>query len=573
MDNIDKIIKEFFPERDITPFQRRYIRWLFNEKGTVDFYQSISDKHGVEWIDALIEKLNFRVEVHNADYDNIPASGPAIVIANHPTVLDGLSLISTVARVRKDIKIVANHLLQVIFPSIESITIGIKNMQGEFSRQTFKEINSHLKKGGVLVMCPAGRLASTSLSGLKEAKWQAGFIQFAARTQAAIVPVHITGRNSLLYYMAANIWRPLSNMMVLREGLRHKGRRVRMKICHQLDVPALLKGDKPDYEKISEDIRRHLLLTKKSNASQGVLPVLRPVALPEDRMALIKALYQCKALKTLKDGKVLYLYRYQGEGASPILNELGRLREITYRAIGAGTGGRRDNDIYDREYYHIILWEPHDLEIVGAYRVLPACQQIEKRGIEGLYSHSLFKYAQSFTPKVRESIEVGRGFIQNRYQRTNALDVLWKGIFSFVADYPECKYLLGVLTIPQSFTHEARDLIVGFFQRYFSDDTVDCHPLKKYVISDASVMRCFCGDNFEEDRKTLSNKLRELGYELPWPYKQAAKWYQPSGSKLFCFIEDNHFNSIAGLNFCEIASLKNVYFTRYITRRDAETVN
>lgn len=571
MDTIDKVINEFFPEKKVTPLQRRFIQWVFNEKESTQFYSDIRDKQGIDWINAVIEKLNYRVEVHHSDYNNIPAKGPAIIVSNHPTVVDGLSLISTVAKVRKDVKILANHLLQVIFPQIECITIGIRNMHGEFSRKQFKEISDHLKKGGVLVICPAGRLASSSLTGLKEAKWHAGFIQFAARTHAPIVPVHITGRNSLLYYVIANIWRLLSNMMIMREIPRHRGRYVRLKIGQQINLPALLDNDNNDYDKLSVEIREHLLQSGKVN--QNPLPVLPPVALPEDRAELVNALSKCKVLKTLSDGKVLYVYQYHGESYSPIINELGRLREISYRSMGAGTGHIRDNDIYDREYFHVILWEPHDLEIMGSYRLIPASLQMEKNGVEGLYSHSLFKYQQDFVPKVKESVEVGRGFIQSQYQRTNALDVLWKGIFSFVIDYPECHYLLGVLSIPQSFSHDVCNMIVSFYQLYFSCDKDVCYPENRYIVNDPDALAHFTGDDFEKDWDRLNTKLRESGYELPWPYKQAAKWYSPGGSTLFCFMVDNHFNSIAGLNFCEIAKLKRMYFKHYITRRSTDSVN
>ncbi len=94
----------------------------------------------------------------------------------------------------------------------------------------------------------------------------------------------------------------------------------------------------------------------------------KPIALAEDRAALKHALAVCETLGTTPDGKVVYLYRRGEEGYVPILRELGRLREIAFRAVGEGSGKRRDLDSYDDDYLHLILWDEKELEIVGAYR-------------------------------------------------------------------------------------------------------------------------------------------------------------------------------------------------------------
>lgn len=94
----------------------------------------------------------------------------------------------------------------------------------------------------------------------------------------------------------------------------------------------------------------------------------------------------------------------------PILRELGRLREIAFRAVGEGSGRRRDLDSYDDDYYHLILWDDAELEIVGAYRFIPGGEQLERRGMEGLYSHSLFHYDERMIPILRQGIELGRSY-------------------------------------------------------------------------------------------------------------------------------------------------------------------
>ncbi len=116
------------------------------------------------------------------------------------------------------------------------------------------------------------------------------------------------------------------------------------------------------------------------------------IARPEDRATLKRELAQAECLGKTSDGKTIYLWQRNGQEEAPLLRELGRLREIAFRAVEEGSGKRRDTDSYDDDYLHLILWDEADLEIVGAYRFMPTAMQLEKRGVDGLYSYSLFHY-------------------------------------------------------------------------------------------------------------------------------------------------------------------------------------
>ncbi|MCX8959131.1 GNAT family N-acetyltransferase [Erwinia psidii] len=571
MDNSGKIIEEFFPGKSFSDRARRLIAWAIGEKKLLSLLMPCSGVLGVSWIESVFEALQIRCETHYGDFDNVPVKGPAIVISNHPSVMDGLALINTVARVRKDIKIVANHVLKVMFPEAGEIIIGIKNMQGKMGHRQLKEMNDHLMKGGVLIICPAGRLASFTFFGLKESRWQEGFVRLAEKHQAVLVPVHIRGKNSFWYYLTAFIWRPLSNLTVFREIVRHKGRKMCLKIGPQVFLDQLENLDKndkkKDYAGTTAILREHLFRVGRNQPA--LLPCYPPLTRPVPREELLMAFSQSEVLERLSDGKVVLLFQYQGEGWSPVIHELGRLREISYRAIGAGTGRRCDTDPFDRYYHHIVLWDPAALEILGAYRLTPAAEQLAKRGVDGLYSYSLFRYQHEFIPQLEKSIEVGRGFIQQHYQKSNALDALWKGIFSFIQRYPQAENLLGVLSIPGRFSRESKQLIIAFYSTWFSGEVEQAYRYDRKCLSEDNQMSgLFDGNDYEKDWILLNKKLRDSGYELPWPYKQAAKWYKPGGSKLLSFIEDENFNSVAGLNLCKIEKLKRMYKTHYLIKKN-----
>lgn len=122
---------------------------------------------------------------------------------------------------------------------------------------------------------------------------------------------------------------------------------------------------------------------------------------------------------------MIYLWQRNGQEDAPLLRELGRLREIAFRAVGEGSGKRRDIDGYDDDYLHLILWDEEDLEIVGAYRFMPTAIQLAKRGLEGIYSYSLFHYDGRMDDVLQHGIELGRSFIQPRYWGRRGLDYLW----------------------------------------------------------------------------------------------------------------------------------------------------
>ncbi|WAL52514.1 lysophospholipid acyltransferase family protein [Klebsiella variicola subsp. tropica] len=559
----DRVIREFFPDANIPCWKK----WVFSAAfGSKVFSRLINDerlinRNGVDWVTSVVDFFNVRCETEYSEFNNIPRHGATVVISNHPTVMDGIALIHTVSQVRKDIKIVANHILPMIFPQVAELTIGIENMAGKMSHKKFREMNDHLKNGGVLIICPAGKLASWSLSGLQEHQWNPGFLQLAMRNNAALVPVHISGSNSKTYYFAATVWRQLSNIMIIREALRHRGKTMKIKVGQQIALSSFNRFNK-ELSVAANVCLMHLQSIGENGPA--LVDTVSPHELTGSRESLISAIEECEVLRQFDDGRKLLIYRSNTHGTSPILDELGRLRERCYRDIGAGSGKDRDNDVFDETYYHIILWDPSDEEILGAYRLIPVGEQLAQHGITGLYSNSLFKYHNNAYSCLSQCVEIGRGFIQKPYQKSNVLDYLWRGIFDFIKRYPDYKYLLGVLTIPGSFPEEVQKLIVSFYNMYFPSSVNFCTPIQLFTAEGAQSDSPFSGNDFRDDWCALNRLLREKGYELPWPFKQSAKWFSPGGSSILAFTKDDAFNSIAGLNLSALDKLNEIYFKHYL---------
>jgi hypothetical protein len=142
---------------------------------------------------------------------------------------------------------------------------------------------------------------------------------------------------------------------------------------------------------------------------------------------------------------------------------------------------------YDDDYLHLILWDEEDLEIVGAYRFMPTAMQLEKRGLEGIYSYSLFHYDERMDDILKHGIELGRSFIQPRYWGRRGLDYLWSGIGAWLARYPHYRYLFGPVSISGGLPPAARDLLVAFYRLWFPAT----HPLAE-VASPLSGLTARC---------------------------------------------------------------------------------
>lgn len=166
-----------------------------------------------------------------------------------------------------------------------------------------------------------------------------------------------------------------------------------------------------------------------------------------------------------------------------VLHDIGRLREISFREVGEGSGQGLDLDDYDRHYLHLFLWDGEAEEVAGAYRVGRTDLLLAEHGPEGLYCSTLFEFEQAFLDHLTPGLELGRSFVAPSYQRSlGALMALWKGIGQFVARYPRYAKLFGPVSISQDYTAISKDLIVRFLREEKRDESLApfVHPTNPY---------------------------------------------------------------------------------------------
>lgn len=287
----------------------------------------------------------------------------------------------------------------------------------------------------------------------------------------------------------------------------------------------------------------------------------KPVAHAENRTRLEKAIINCEKLGETADQKAMYLYRYTGR--SPILREIGRLREIAFRAVGEGTNKRRDIDQHDKFYYHLILWDSSDKEIVGAYRFGDA-KQLSESHRNRLYSATLFTYHQEMQPYLDEGLELGRSFVQPKYWGKRSLDYLWFGIGAFLKKYPRYRYLFGPVSLSNDIPDQGKDLIVQFYQQHFSKQEQLASALVPYKPT-SNMQGVFSGENYKEDFSVLKKRLTALDTHVPTLYKQYTETFVDGGIHFLTFSVDPDFNNcIDGLVLADLSKLKEKKRSRYM---------
>lgn len=249
---------------------------------------------------------------------------------------------------------------------------------------------------------------------------------------------------------------------------------------------------------------------------------------PVDPDVLMEELSRDKFVRKTNNGNnLIYIFDYSD---SPnLMNEVGRLREITFRDAGGGTGQGTDIDEFDvgdKPFRQLIVWNPEDKEIVGGYRFAPGYNMtVTPEGHVLSPTAELFHFSEKFIKEfLPESIELGRSFVQPNYQPQYnlrkgmySLDNLWDGLGAIVIDYPAIKYLFGKVTMYPHYDYLARDLVLYFMQKFFPDPDnlltpIESLPLrhdKDYLDS------IFTGHNYEENFKILVQKVRAQNENVP----------------------------------------------------------
>ncbi len=563
----DQVIEEQLPHlknnRLLHKPVRSLLSYLLNEKECQKFAELYPHIEGIDFVEQVLDYFDFSYAIVDKEKQRIPVTGKLVIIANHPIgSLDGLALLKFVSEIRPDVKAIANDLLTTIKP-LEKILLPVNNMSGNTRKENLNNILQYLNNDGAVIIFPAGEVSRLKPNGVKDGKWHSGFYRMAKATKAPILPIYVDGRNSAMFYSASMIYKPLATMLLMREMFKQKQKSVNLRIGEGIPYENYANDNLPLKTKIK---LFHKHLYRIGSQKSGLFKTQSAIALPEPRQNLKKSIEKCQHLGSTNDGKDIYIYNYHE--SSPILREIGRLREIAFRAVGEGSGKKRDIDKYDAYYHHLILWDKEELEIIGAYRFADTEKVMAEQGKSALYTQTLFKYEKEMQPYLMRGLELGRSFVQPKYWGKRSLDYLWFGIGAFLKVNPQFKYLFGPVSISQSYPKAARDLMVYFYKLYFGNQSKMAESNQPYQYHQAAInllKQSFSGDNYKEDFTQLKHLLANMGVSVPTLYKQYSELCHPGGVQFLAFGTDPDFNDcLDGLVLVDITKFTDKKKARYL---------
>ncbi len=567
MIDTQKILHETYPELKIGKHNKavhKLLKKLLHEDDFNRFIQKHQHLKGFAFLDKLLRHFQFSYQVSAESYRHIPAEGRVLIVANHPIgTLDGLALVKMIRSVRPDVRIVVNRVLMHMEP-LQSVFLPVDVLSSKKShKNAYQRMMEALENEEALIFFPAGEVSRITPKGVRDGKWQKGFLKVARKAQCPILPIHIKASNSAVFYLTSMLYKPMGTLLLTHEMFNKNDQEIVFKVGAPIPYQAFAKSPLADKE-LCQKFRKHVinLGTKKA---KPLFKTIETVAHPANTKAIKKALYQSRLLGETRDNKKIFLYQYTDD--CPVMQEIARLRELTFRCVEEGTGQAQDMDAYDVYYQHLVLWDDTDLEIVGAYRIGEGRQIMEQQGISGFYSYTLFDFSASFQSLLPYSIELGRSFVQPRYWGQRSLDYLWYGIGAYLRDKPNIKYLFGPVSLSNAYPEEAKEAIVSFYQHQFGSDQKLAQARQPFVPSDTS--RQFAESQFCDDYKTsfkiLNRELKKLGVKVPTLYKQYVELCEDHGCRFIDFNIDPDFNDcIDSLVLVELDKITAKKRQRYI---------
>lgn len=528
--------------------------------------------------EAALDILQVRFEIDRAKLESIPRSGPAAVVANHPYGgLEGLYLIQLLLDLRPDAKLLGNQLLQRI-PELRDVIIPVDAFGGAHATRLngrgMRAALRHVQEGGMILIFPAGAVSHLHLSAGRvcDPTWSPAAARFLRMCGCPVIPMHFGGGNSSIFQTLGLLHPRMRTVMLSHELLNKRNRVIPVTVGRAIKASEL--RDQQDDVALARSLRlstyaleAHRTIQRRTMRTPQRLAEPVPTALIR---AEIAQLSQANILVTSRETQVLFA---RAEQIPWTLREIGRLREIAFRAVGEGTGKSRDLDDYDSHYVHMFAWDSAHGAIIGAYRLGHVDEILRKHGRRGLYTHSLFSYGRPLLRALGDALELGRSFIVPEHQRNfGALLLLWRGIAEYVVQHPRYRVLFGPVSVSAEYRPHSQALLVDFLKRTCFDRELaqlirPRRPFRRtHSLAALSGDLAVLGDL--DGLSELMTKIEPDGKGVPVLLRQ----YLKLGAKVIGFNVDANFSDVVdGMIVVDLGLVEPRELSKYMGREGAES--
>lgn len=535
-------------------------------------YDERKELSALAFLDSALQRLGVEFEIPEKDLKRIPKTGPFITVSNHPLgAIDGMILLKLLIERRPDYKVIANFLLQRLKP-LEPHILPVNPFEDrkevKSSTAGLRSALAHLKEGKPLGIFPAGEVSTTKIDKvIVDRPWLPEAIKLIHKAQVPVVPVYFHSKNSPSFYRLAKLNGNLRTAKLPSEMLSQYKRDINVRIGNPIDVET--QQEFSDSEEFGHFLRQKTYMLAsgfdRKSFLKNIPTHIRIPRSPKDIAEETSDVLMSAEIEFCRqnDKRLLHSRNYevflaQQKDIPNIVKEIGRLREITFRAIGEGTNLAVDLDEFDAYYHHLFLYDNTVNRVVGAYRMGLGSEIFPKYGIDGFYLQKLFRFEPELYKMMSQSIEMGRAFIVEDYQRKpTTLFYLWKGIVHCTLRFPEHKYLIGGVSISNKFSQFSKSLMVEFMKSHFYDPYAAQYvrPKKEFKVKLRDADKDFVFDASEADLNKFDKLIDELEPDsLRMPV--LLKKYIKQNAKVVAFNVDPLFNNaVDGLMYIRIEDL------------------
>jgi len=390
------------------------------------------------------------------------------------------------------------------------------------------------------------------------------------------MPAFIEGVNSRCFYAAGRVHPALRTALLARELLKKRGRAITVRLAQPLAARDLA-GATDDAAKATHVIRsaveglRHLDRLPAPSRVEGKAdaPTKSDVVSGLTRTdSIATEIARLSNQSCLVASGAFQVFCTEATQIPSALREIGRLREVTYRAVGEGTGRNVDLDEFDDRYLHLFSWDLDRRQIVGAYRIGQTDRILATHGVEGLYTRTLFRYDERLITRLSPALELGRSFVRAEYQKNyNALLLLWKGIGQFVVRHPEYRILFGPVSISARYCDSSHRLLMAFLQQNHLDrDLAELvEAINPSAVKPATSVSSAIPQSIEEANRLVTQAEAD-GKGVPILLRQ----YLKLNARLIGFNVDPHFgDALDALMMVDLTAVDSAILNRYLGRQEA----
>lgn len=567
------------------------------------FYNTVRDSNIApeDFAQKVLAELQVNYEFPEEEIKQLQQiKGPLVFVSNHPFGgVEAFIIIHLMSKIRKDYRLMANDLLHKV-PELQNALVYLnptRDMeqdkeihQNPAAAIQVRKLVNYLNEGGLLGIFPNGENIDQKplMSSYPLQTWNSDVAHLISLTKATVIPIYFHGKSNLMYRLAGFLSAGLRKQLAAHEFLSEKGKKIDIRIGNKI-LPNRIAEFREDYNAINKYIQSkifllslHFINRRFINIAQIQMPEFwfsseannaKQIIPPVDKSLIVKEIEGLPAESILVDADPFCILGILKSQAPNLMREVGRQREITFRAVGEGSGKDCDIDEFDSFYTQLILWDKKNQQVAGGYRIGSLDKILKEKGKNGIYIATIFNIEEELLWQVKNGVELGRSFVAKEYQRSyQPLLLLWTGICQYILrpEHIHYRYLIGPVSISAEMQTISKTLLVNFLEENQLAHEHSQYVSPKHPFQGISKAKRYFNTFSIADMRDVQEAITELeDNQMGVPV--LFKHYLKMGAKMLAFNVDPDFSDVLDcLMMTDLHQTDKHLLSKYMTKEGLE---